>query len=263
MVDAVEATPSSRRPFARAFSLAHSEVVLAAKMASPESGDVLAIWDTTKPVLPDAGSPDEADAASEADRPDAWEAGMRSWGAAAWAWVEPRARAVGASAGPHAVWPRVGGVVSDAASLRRFLREFGDAAENPGSGWRFILDPVAMLTRSMCDDAEIHVRRTLDTFGGHAACAGVVLADIAESAGHRRRPGGAGVGNGGGAVGATGELDRVEPVPIGAGVLSGGGGGGGHGGGLLAWYRDACPPDLPVILHDAALASQVALVTSA
>lgn len=219
---------------------------------------MLTIWDTKRPALPEAITPNEAGDAGEPGEADAWEAGMRSWGAAAWAWVEPHARAVGAAAGPRAIWPRVGGVVSDAASLRRFLREFGDAAENAASGWQFVLDPVAMLTRSMCDDAEIHVRRTLDTFGGHAACAGVVLADIADQ---RRRPGAPGPASGGGAMG---ELDRVEPVPVGAGVLSGGGArGGGHGGGLLAWYRDACPPELPVILHDAALASQVALVTSA
>jgi len=72
------------------------------------------------------------------------------------------------------LWPDAGHVISDAPSLLTFLR----ARES--RGWRFVLDPVSMLTPTMLPRAEDHVRRAFEALGTHPLAACVVVADVAE-----------------------------------------------------------------------------------
>ena len=64
-----------------------------------------------------------------------------------------------------AVWPHSHGAVSDAPSIQAFMRGRHER------GWRFVLDPAALITPSMLPLLEDHLRRLLDLVGEHpAAC---------------------------------------------------------------------------------------------
>ena len=198
---------------------------------------------------------------------------LMAWGPKAWEWLDTRimslveafakqqetesTRVEGVArngVGLRAVWPRIGGVISDPSSLRRFLKEREkDSMVNP---WKFVLDPVGMLTRGMAEDAEEHVRRMLAILGNHEACCGVVLSDV--------RLGESRVGEselGTSQFGDSSWSDSQwrdsasKAVALGQGDLT--------RLGLLRWYQESCPSDLPVILGvDADLPGQVGLVTS-
>lgn len=167
--------------------------------------------------------------------PDDESAPSMPWGAAAWDWLNVKVTAVerawGAHPGARWVWPRVGEVLSDVPSLRRFLKDREGAAAS--SGWRFVLDPVAMLAPSMLGNADEHVMRVLETLGSHEQCGAVVLSDVSMDQ-----------------IG-----DAPARTPIGSGELS--------RRGLLDWWRKACPSTLPVILGcEGAITEQVAWLTS-
>ncbi len=64
-----------------------------------------------------------------------------------------------------AVWPHSHGAVSDAPSIQAFMRGRHER------GWRFVLDPAALVTPSMMPLLEDHLCRLLDLLGDHpAAC---------------------------------------------------------------------------------------------
>ncbi|CAG0999964.1 hypothetical protein PHYC_02809 [Phycisphaerales bacterium] len=66
-----------------------------------------------------------------------------------------------------AVWPAAGGVISDVPSLLSFLRTH--------PAWRFVLEPLALLTEAMRGNAEEHLRRMAEALEDHGALAGVVM----------------------------------------------------------------------------------------
>jgi hypothetical protein len=74
------------------------------------------------------------------------------------------------------IWPTAHGVISDGPSLLSFLK----SAVERGSTWRFLLDPVSMLTREMLTSAEDHVERVFQTLSMYKAPWGVVLASVIE-----------------------------------------------------------------------------------
>lgn len=80
------------------------------------------------------------------------------------------------------LWPHAEDAVSDAPSLLSFLRA------RDGKGWRFILDPAALLTPPMLTDAELHFERIFSTLGQHPALLAVVLATPEPGLLHRRGP---------------------------------------------------------------------------
>jgi hypothetical protein len=106
---------------------------------------------------------DLTDAKPEDD--DRWVAVLGGLRAETPAWLpENRAeflRRVDAIAGPRElwIWPTCGGAISDVPSLLTFLRTRPQ--------WKFILDPVSMLTPSLLPRLDDHMRRLFDALGSH------------------------------------------------------------------------------------------------
>jgi hypothetical protein len=68
---------------------------------------------------------------------------------------------------PLWVWPSAGHVISDVPSLLSFLRAH--------PRWRFVLDPLAMLTASMAARTEDHLVRIFESLADHDAATALVL----------------------------------------------------------------------------------------
>lgn len=66
------------------------------------------------------------------------------------------------------IWPHASGSISDVPSLQSFLRE-------RGGRWKFLFDPVAMLTESMLPRQEDHFDRLFDSLAGHPLAAAAVV----------------------------------------------------------------------------------------
>jgi|GEM_PF-1294897 len=65
------------------------------------------------------------------------------------------------------IWPRLGDVIADAPSLLTFIRN--------APAWRFVVEPIALLTPEMLMHAPEHLLRFADLLFGHHACAGIVI----------------------------------------------------------------------------------------
>jgi hypothetical protein len=65
------------------------------------------------------------------------------------------------------VWPRLRDVLSDAPGLLSFLRG--------APAWRFVVEPLALLTPEMRRNAPEHVARLGELLFAHHACAGVLV----------------------------------------------------------------------------------------
>lgn len=99
-----------------------------------------------------------------ADPQPLWLAGPRG----DWARFAAHAQHLCATAGQTpVVWPRLGEVLSDAPSLLSFLRG--------APAWRFVVEPLALLTPDMHRNAPEHLDRLAELLFGHHACAGVVV----------------------------------------------------------------------------------------
>jgi hypothetical protein len=99
-----------------------------------------------------------------ADPQPLWLAGPRG----DWARFAGHAQHLCATAGQTpVVWPRLGEVLSDAPSLLSFLRG--------APAWRFVVEPLALLTPDMHRNAPEHLDRLAELLFGHHACAGVVV----------------------------------------------------------------------------------------
>jgi len=97
------------------------------------------------------------------DAPPVWSAGPR---AAFESFAAAFARAAAHTGAVPVLWPRAGDVVSDAPGLLMFLRS------GAGTGWRFLLDPFALIAGSMLANTDDHVDRLM-AFAGHGAVWGV------------------------------------------------------------------------------------------
>lgn len=72
------------------------------------------------------------------------------------------------------LWPHAAGAISDAPSLRTFLRSRGVAA---GGRWRFVYDASALLTPGMLGNAEDHLSRWSEVLLTHPDLAAVVVCE--------------------------------------------------------------------------------------
>lgn len=73
------------------------------------------------------------------------------------------------------IWPGQESPISDVPSLRTFLAAHGS--------WRFVLDPVGMLTPAMLDRTEDHLARIFMAMGGRVELGAVVVCDAREESG--------------------------------------------------------------------------------
>jgi hypothetical protein len=93
-----------------------------------------------------------------------WLPGPREqWGRFA-AHIQQRCQAAGAT---PVLWPQLGDVLSDAPGLLTFLRG--------APAWRFVVEPLALLTPQMRRNAPEHLARLGELLFAHHACAGVVV----------------------------------------------------------------------------------------
>lgn len=137
------------------------------------------------------------------------------------------------SGGSICLWPQAPGAISDVPSLLSFMRSHGESAAPggrlSGSSWRFLLDPVGMLTLSMLPHAADHLARLFSTLGGHPDVMAVLLcgweADP-QSAAVKRLP-----------------LDDAEASRL-----------------VRSLHRKWCPAEVPVVLLDDRFDSQVAMM---
>ncbi len=123
---------------------------------------------------------------------------------------------------PLCLWPTALAAVSDVPSLRAFLT----AAQDRARPWRFLFDPISMLTPAMTPQAEDHLTRMFESLAGHPARWATLLCD------------------------AIPTPDSLTPAPLGAGPLTPL---------LLRAWRQAGHPG-PVVLLDADLPAQKALL---
>lgn len=65
------------------------------------------------------------------------------------------------------IWPTAGGAISDVPSLLTFLRTRPQ--------WKFILDPVSMLTPALLPRLDDHMRRLFDALGSHDQLGATVI----------------------------------------------------------------------------------------
>jgi hypothetical protein len=72
------------------------------------------------------------------------------------------------------LWPHAYGAISDAPSLRTFLRSRGVSA---GGRWRFIYDAAALLTPPMRTNTDDHLLRWSEVLLTHPDLAGVLLCE--------------------------------------------------------------------------------------
>lgn len=128
--------------------------------------------------------------AGEGEEPQPlWLAGPR----AEWSRCATHVQGLCAAAGrTPVVWARLGDVLSDAPSLLTFVRS--------SPAWRFVVEPLGLLTPEMHRNAAEHLERLGELLFGHHACAGVVV--------------GAGKGVPGGSVAALGKVLRGSSAPI-------------------------------------------------
>lgn len=72
------------------------------------------------------------------------------------------------------LWPHAAGAISDAPSLRTFLRSRGVSA---GGRWRFVYDAAALLTLAMRENVEDHLVRWSEVLLTHPDLAAVVVCE--------------------------------------------------------------------------------------
>src|SRR5262245_4742024 len=70
------------------------------------------------------------------------------------------------------LWPHAAAAVSDVPSILSFM-----AAPGRADRWRFLLDPVSLLTPSMMARAEDHLTRLFEALAQHPSLAAVLLAE--------------------------------------------------------------------------------------
>lgn len=156
-----------------------------------------------------------------------------TWGPSAWAGLTaacdrlvPELAAGGAEL---CIRPHARHVLSDTQRCLTFLRS------REGQPIRLLLDAPGLLTGGMLPMVEDHLERAFATLGGHPGVWAVLLSNVQRAA-------------------PDSDDDLLMPAPLGAGLID--------PDLIVSAWRRHCPPELPCVILDTAVRSQLELLSS-